>query len=229
MSAPVTRQPPAGPENIREVPGAWPVLGHIVPMLRRPLEFLPAGARYGDVVKVRFGRLPVYVLTHPDAVREVLVPGDLDYKRGRIFEKLEPGLGRGLATVSGAEHRRLRRLLQPVFTRERLVGYASVMRDAAEGTAASWQDGQTLEADVAMNELALTALTRSLFRFTAGADTSRAIQNGMGCLCHGLLMRTVLPSVWTRVPTPGNVRFDRAMATMHRAVGDLIGTYRDAG
>ncbi|MEV0611722.1 cytochrome P450 [Nonomuraea sp. NPDC050404] len=212
-----------------DVPGAWPLLGHIVPVLRRPLEFLPSAAAFGDVVKVRFGRLPVYLVTHPDTVREVLVPGDLDYTRGRIFEKLEPALGKGIATVSGAEHRRQRRLLQPVFTRERLIGYATVMRTAAEQVTDSWRDGQTLAMDEVMNDLALTALTRSLFAFTARPDTAQAIKEGMRALTHGLLLRTVLPTAWERVPTPGNLRFRRAMARMHGAIDDVIADYRQAG
>jgi cytochrome P450 len=222
-------QSPPGPGSIPEAPKAWPVLGHLVPMLGRPLEFLPAMAEYGDVVKVRFGRLPVYVATHPNAVLDVLVPGDLAYTRGRIFEKLEPALGKGIATVSGAEHRRQRRLLQPVFTRERIADYASIMRAVTEEATGSWQDGQILAVDKVMNDIALTALTRSLFRFTADADTAQAIQRGMRLLTRGLLIRTVVPTAWERVPTPGNIRFKRAMARMHRAIDEVIADYRDAG
>lgn len=205
------------------------MLGHIVPMLRRPLKFLPALAAHGDVVEVRFGRLPVYVLAHPNAVRDVLVPGDVDYKRGLVFEKLEPGLGRGIATASGAEHRRLRTLLQPVFSHERLVEYSSIMRDTAAEAAASWSDGQTMAADVVMNDLALSALTRSLFRFTPDTATAQAIKHGMRLLTHGLLWRTVLPAAAERVPTPGNLRFNRAMSRMHRAIDEVVTAYRADG
>lgn len=222
-------RPSGGGREVPEAPGGWPLLGHIVPILRNPLGFLPSLAQYGDVVKVRFGRLPVYVVTDPDSTRDVLVPGDVDYMRGLCFEKLEPGLGRGIATSSGAEHRRLRRMLQPVFSRERLAGYSAIMRDAAEETAASWQDGQTLAADEVMNDVALTALTRSLFKFTATAETAEAIKNGMRLLTNELLKRIVLPTAWERVPTPGNLRFNRAMTRMNQSIEDVITAYRDAG
>ncbi|MEV0074060.1 MULTISPECIES: cytochrome P450 [unclassified Amycolatopsis] len=211
-----------------EAPGAWPVLGHIVPVLRKPLEFLPALARYGDVVKVRFGNFPVYVIADPDATRDVLVPGDLEYKRGLCFERLKPGLGEGIATASGDEHRRLRKLLQPVFSRERLVEYSSIMRTAAEEAADSWQDGATLAADEVMNDLALTALTRSLFKFTANAETADAIKHGMRLLTHSLLKRIVLPPAWEKVPTPGNIRFTRAMNRMNRSIDEVVSAYRAA-
>lgn len=219
---------PSGSSGIQDVPGSWPFLGHIVPMVRRPLKFLPSVAEYGDVVRIRFGRLPIYVATHPNSVRDVLVPGDIAYTRGRIFEKLEPGLGKGIATVSGPEHRRQRRLLQPVFTHERLAEYATIMRTAAEEAVESWQDGQVLAVDEVMNDLALTALTRSLFKFTATPDTAQAIHHGMRSLTRGLLIRTVLPTAWERVPTPGNIRFRRAMAKMHAAIDEVIAEYREA-
>ncbi|WP_063726236.1 cytochrome P450 [Nocardia brasiliensis] len=215
--------------SIPEPPGAWPLLGHVVPMVRRPLEFLPAAARYGTVVRVRFGRLPVYIVTHPDTVREVLVPGDVNYARGRIFEKLVPALGRGLGTSSGAEHRRQRRLLQPAFSRERLTDYGSIMREAAIEASSTWKEGEVLAVDDVMNDVALTALTRSLFKFTANDDATQAIRDGLRVLTHGLLFLTVLPSAWERVPSPGNIRIKRALATMHKAVDDAIAIYRNAG
>jgi cytochrome P450 len=214
---------------VADAPGAWPLLGHIVPMLRDPLGFLPALAQYGDVVRVRFGRLPVYVVTDPESTRDVLVPGDVDYMRGLCFEKLEPGLGQGIATSSGAEHRRLRRLLQPVFGKERLAGYSAIMQEAAEEAAAAWQDGQVLAADEVMNDVALTALTRSLFKFTATPETAQAIKDGMRLLTNELLKRIVLPTAWERVPTPGNLRFNRAMTRMNTAIEHVIAAYREAG
>src|SRR5262245_57846472 len=111
--------------------------------------------------------------------------------------------------ASGAEHRRLRRLLQPVFSRERLIEYSSTMLATAQEAVASWHDGQSMAADEVMNDLALAALTRSLFRFTVNTGTAEAIKDGMRLLTHGLLARIVLPAAWERVPTPGNIRFRR--------------------
>ncbi|WP_395677089.1 hypothetical protein [Inquilinus sp.] len=103
--------------------------------------------------------------------------------------------------------------LPAVFTRERIAGYAAIMRNVAEEAVAPWRDGQVLAVDGIMNDLALTALTRSLFKFTPRADTARAIQHGVGVLTQGLLLRTVLPSAWEKVPTPGNLRFRGARRT----------------
>jgi cytochrome P450 len=103
------------------------------------------------------------------------------------------------------------------------------MRATAVAATAPWRDGQSMAANKVMNDLALTALTRSLFKFTVDAETAEAIKHGMRMLTHGLLTRIVLPSAWERVPTPGNIRFRRAMNRMHTAVQDTIDVYRDAG
>jgi cytochrome P450 len=103
------------------------------------------------------------------------------------------------------------------------------MRTAAEEVIAAWREGERLEVDRVMNDLAVTALTRSLFRFTPSAETAEAIKRGMHALTQGLLLRTVMPTTWERVPTPGNLRFRRAMARMHRAIDGVIRDYREAG
>ena len=53
-------------------PGAWPFLGHAVPLLRRPLALLDSLPAQGDLVEIRLGTRPAFVLCHPDLARRVL-------------------------------------------------------------------------------------------------------------------------------------------------------------
>ena len=62
--------------------GAWPLAGRVVPMLCRPLVFVLALVRYGDVVQARFGRLPVYFVTHHDVTAVIRPRWRLRYVRG---------------------------------------------------------------------------------------------------------------------------------------------------
>jgi hypothetical protein len=49
--------------SLPTAPGRLPVLGHVPALLRRPLEFVQSLHRYGDLVRIYFARLPVYVVT----------------------------------------------------------------------------------------------------------------------------------------------------------------------
>ncbi|MCM1965123.1 cytochrome P450 [Streptomyces sp. G1] len=214
---------------IPHAPGAWPLVGHVPSLIRNPLRFVTSLAAHGDVVRLRLGPLPVYALTHPALVHQVLVEDARDYARGRIFEKAGPFLGEGLLASSGTEHRRQRRLLQPAFHRDRISASIPVLRQAAERTSASWRPGQTVAVDRAMNELSLTMLTKTLFTADAGARAAAQIERALPVLATGLITRTLMPEWWTKLPTPANRRFDRSVHDMGTAIDEAVRAYRAQG
>ncbi|WP_371618320.1 cytochrome P450 [Streptomyces sp. NBC_00454] len=210
-------------------PGAWPLAGHVPSLIRNPLRFVTSLAAHGDVVRLRLGPLPVYALTHPALVHQVLVEDARDYARGRIFEKAGPFLGDGLLAHSGTEHRRQRRLLQPAFHRDRIAASIPMLRQAAERISASWSPGQTVAVDRSMNELSLTMLTKTLFAADAGARAATQIERALPVLAQGLITRTLMPEWWTKLPTPANRRFDRSVHDMGASIDEAVHAYRAEG
>ncbi|WP_405978186.1 cytochrome P450 [Streptomyces sp. NBC_00158] len=217
---------PARPQS---APGAWPLAGHVPSLIRRPLRFVTSLAAHGDIVRIRLGPLPVYALTHPDLVQQVLVDDARNYARGRIFDKAGPFLGDGLLAASGAEHRRQRRILQPAFHRERIAAATPAILRAAQDTSDSWKPGQRIAVDRVMNELSLTMLAKTLFQAEAGAPAAAQIRSSLPVLAGGLIVRTLMPEWWTRLPLPGNRRFDRAVHSMSTAIDDAVHSYRANG
>jgi cytochrome P450 len=174
--------------------------------------------------------MSAYVVTEPALVRQLLVPGDLDYVRGRVFDKLEHIFGsKSLITTSGAEHRQMRRMLQPAFHQERIADYSKHMIIAAEDIAASWLPGQTVDVETAMSDLAIAGATSSLFSASPVAAASAVIQQNMPIIMRGVFMRTVLPASWEKLPTPGNRNYAKAISAVHRILDDTIAGYRSSG
>ncbi|HLG15462.1 MAG TPA: cytochrome P450 [Blastocatellia bacterium] len=65
-------------------PRGKPVLGNLLSFRRDPLGFLSALAReYGDIVRLKFGRQDVYLLNHPDYIRDVLVTHNTNFIKSR--------------------------------------------------------------------------------------------------------------------------------------------------
>src|SRR4051812_39650834 len=96
-------------------PGRFPVINHPIQLLHRPLDFLVSLRGVGDLDKIRLGREWVYVVCHPDLIRQVMVTDpDIFQKGGPLIEKVRSLVGNGLATCPSADHTRLRRLMQPV-------------------------------------------------------------------------------------------------------------------
>ncbi|MGH7265986.1 MAG: cytochrome P450, partial [Candidatus Rokuibacteriota bacterium] len=113
----------ADPATIARPPGPkahW-LTGHLRQLAGDRLAFLRACAReYGDVVFLRFGRRPAYLVSHPDLVEAVLVTHQRDFVKSWVVRLLRPVLGDGLLTSDGDHWLRQRRLVQPAFHRARI-------------------------------------------------------------------------------------------------------------
>jgi cytochrome P450 len=88
--------------------------------------------QYGDISTFRAGPLRVYLLNHPDLIRDVLVTHNRRFMKSEVLQRAKRVLGEGLLTSEGDFHLRQRRMMQPVFHRERIIGYSRSMTEAAE-------------------------------------------------------------------------------------------------
>src|SRR4029077_12593365 len=90
----------------------------------------------------------------PEIVRDILVTHQAKFKKSRILERARVLLGDGLLTSEGEHHKRQRRLVQPAFHRERLMGYSESMVECAAACRDRMQGGEAL--DVAKEMMRLT-------------------------------------------------------------------------
>src|SRR5205085_373847 len=133
---------PPGP---RRALSGNPLFGFLA-FRRDALSFLTKLAReYGDVVFFRMGPQRVYMLNHPDLIKDALVTHQDSFMKGRALQRSKRLLGEGLLTSEGEYHRRQRRLAQPAFHRQRIEAHGEKMIDFAARAARQWQDGQTLD------------------------------------------------------------------------------------
>jgi cytochrome P450 len=110
-------------------PKLSPLDGYLLATGRRdPLSFLLNASRdYGDIVHFRIARQSIYLLNHPDFVKDVLVDNYQKFLKGRGIDRTNRIMGRGLVTSEGSFHRRQRQLINPAFHRQRIAGYGDVM------------------------------------------------------------------------------------------------------
>src|SRR5919106_3931981 len=113
--------------------------GNLFDYTRDHLGFLTRCAReYGDVVRLRFVNVPVYLLNHPDHIEYVLVRNNRNFTKSKGVRHSLGFLGDGLLTSEGSFWRRQRRLAQPAFHRERIDAYSGVMVECAERAISGW-------------------------------------------------------------------------------------------
>ncbi|WP_131741214.1 cytochrome P450 [Actinomadura roseirufa] len=209
------------------VPGALPLLGHGVSLVRRRLEFLRQARAYGPIVELRIGPTAAYLVNEHTLLRQMLVQDAARFPRGIHFQKARAVAGNGIITASGPEHRRQRRLVLPAFNRKRVEVYAQVMREIAVQRIEGWPQDRPMELKPEFVGLATRVGTKALFSAELATPAVATVERALPVLTRRVSLRAMDPTgLLERLPTPGNRRFATMMDELHGMIDGIIGTYR---
>ncbi|MEU9131093.1 cytochrome P450 [Kitasatospora sp. NPDC048540] len=218
---PATRAP--GPPGL-------PLLGSMLDLKQDPLRaYLDARRDHGDVVRFSAGppglRAEFYLVCSPEGAQQVLATQAANFRKENVFyEEIRQTFGNGLLTSQDADYLRQRRLVQPLFTRRRVDGYAQAVAAESAALAERWERTPRGVVDAAdeMSRFALRTVARILF----GADVEAAIDvvrtafPVLGRYVRGRALSPLrTPRSW---PTPGNREAAAAEAALHRVCDDII-------
>jgi len=212
---PTITYPPGPPRSLRSLVIYGPG--------RDPIAFFSNLAHtYGDVSHVQMAGEHLFLFNHPNLIRDVLVTNQRNFLKGRGLERARRFLGQGLLTSEGAMHLRQRRLMQPMFHRDRISTYASVMTEYADRLQRGWHDGATIDAAQEMNRLALLIVGKTLF----DADVESHAKNVGTALTAvmGSFWMTMLPfsDLMEHLPLPAFRRSKKARAELDAIIYGMI-------
>jgi cytochrome P450 len=196
------------------------------------LKFLLDGRnRYGDVFRHDFGPLHFHLVAHPDHVRHVLLDNQRNYPRSWYYDRLHVVVGEGLVTTEGDAWRRLRRIVQPAFHRERIEALVKEMTNVTDSLRIRWQanvrSGEPIDFALEFLNLTLQIVGRTLLGIELGGKSDPlgpALTTGLEYGEHRLLNLLSFPP---GVPSPINLRFKRALRCIDSAIYEIISTRRN--
>jgi cytochrome P450 len=222
-----TRRPPTRPRP----PG--PPLGPVATIRafrRDPISLLERAAAFGDVSILRTPRARTFVVNHPDLVWDVLVSDHRSFRKGPTIEAARRVLGDGLLTSEGEDHRRDRRLIQPMFQPTRLRAYVPTIERLTDTAIDRWRDGQELDVHAEMSRLTLSIVVEALFGADLPAADAVTVSDALTeVLAQYRRVFSPLLVLTERLPLPANRRFDRAVGVFDAAVYRLIDRRRAEG
>jgi len=200
-------------------------------MGRDPLTFLTdLRDRYGDIARVPLGSETLYLFSHPDLVRDVLVTNHRNFHKGRGLERAKILLGEGLLTSEGDFHLRQRRLAQPAFHRQRVAAYGTTMATYAASRRDQWQSGATIDAHQEMMALTLAIVGKTLFDADVeheAAEIGAALATTFESFSFGFFLP--FGELLERLPLPATLRFRKARARLDATIYRLIEERRRTG
>ncbi|EYB69489.1 hypothetical protein DEIPH_ctg005orf0054 [Deinococcus phoenicis] len=190
--------------------------------------------RYGDVVRYQLGPRVVHLLSHPDLAQQVLVNRAAQHPKLPAGNGLGLLLGRGL--VTNDDHPSWlsqRRMMQPVFHRERLAGMAGEMTAAGDRMLERWRvryrPGDTVDVAEELMRVTLDIISRTMFGAEVGQDAAHigpAVEEGTRFVNLRSQSAVRLPLRW---PLPAHGRFRVAKGTLDAVVARIICERRTAG
>jgi cytochrome P450 len=207
-------------------PAGWDLLRRLRRSQVNPLaEWMDARGVFGDVVRYRAGRLPVYLVSHPDDVQRVLQGNWRNYRKGVFNQSLVPLLGQGLLTNEAESWLAQRRLLQPAFHREHLRDLASIMAGEAEALVERWRvsapSGEPVEVGPAMHRLTFRIASRALLGVRM--DMNDLLGQSFATAIEHVNFRSrhpFAPPAW--MPTRRNRRYQRVVEQLDGLIFSII-------
>ncbi len=211
--------------EIRRPPGPHSFLpgGGLLRMRRDPLALLlDMAQKYGDVSHVRTGDRQIYLLNHPDYIKDLLVTNSANFVKSIAVQKMKVFLGEGLLTSEGDYHERQRRLIQPAFHAPRIDAYAQIMADQTRRVGGGWQGGQTLDIAKEMTRLTMSIVAKTLFGAELETE-AKELGAALTTLLKGFRL-FLLPfgDQIVKLQLPVNRRFRQAGEQLNRAIGGII-------
>lgn len=211
-------------------PSGVPFFGSYFELKRSPTDFfLRLRQDYGEISYFRLAHQHVTLLTRPDFVQEVLMTHESNFTKSRILQRAKRVLGEGLLTSEGEFHLRQRRLAQPAFHRERLVGYGETMCTVAARACERWRDGEQVDMGREMLRITLAIVGLTLFSTDVEGDAVE-IGRAMSALFATFeLMVLPFADYLHLLPLPAMRRAERARRQLDRYIYDMIERRRRSG
>ena len=221
-SSPVTY--PAGPSS--RLP-----LNLFFNFLRDPLTVLHnLSKEYGDISHFKFGGQHIYLINHPDYIKDVLVTYNNNFIKSRGLQLAKRVLGEGLLTSEGELHYTQRQLIQPVFQPDVISKYANIMTDYAQDISSRWNDDHgTIDIHKEFMHLTLAIVSKAFFNVSIEESETKEIDQYVTTLIE-YFNRARIPfaGIIEKLPLPNNMRFRHAKKQLDTIIYRIIDSYRNS-
>lgn len=209
-------------------PDGLPILGNGWAFSRDPVEAMESWATHGDLVRLRFGGESMYMVTHPELIKRILVEEQQKFTIGpeqqETFEGIEDY---AMTTATGDRWKRLRRAAHPAFTRARIEQYGDRMAAVTARFVDAWDDGEQFALHAEMRRLTVQILGETLLDEDIRGHEDVVIEAADAFVARTNFRRPgqMLPD-W--IPTPTERRFRRTVERLDAFVERLVARRQDA-
>jgi cytochrome P450 len=178
--------------------------------------------KYGDISKIKFGPFTVIYLANPDYIEHVLLNRDtyIKVQEGGMLRIL---LGNGLLTSEGDFWLKQRRLIQPVFHKQRLDRFVQKISESTDEMLATWETKQNESLDVysEMNRVTLDIVGKTLFSTNVKSEFDK-VNGALTKIMTAIRNRSRFMRFPLWVPLPSHLRIQHNREVLDETIREII-------
>ena len=197
--------------------------GHLARMGVGKLAFMEQCERQFPVGRFRIYHVPLFVVSDPDLIGDVLVHRNDDFIKTWVLRSAaRPLFGDGLVTSSGETWKRNAARMRPRFTPRQVDHYVPAIHRHTEALLQEWKAGETRDIPLDMSYLTLRIACDTLF-----GVGELEVRDALLCACNAsqaffAQWESIYWPVPEMMPTLTNVRYRSAIRSLNRRIYDLI-------
>jgi cytochrome P450 len=195
-----------------------------------PTYLLKQAERYGDIFKFQ-GAFPVYSISDPESVREILTRAWPEFTKETIdYKVISTVFGNGLVTNDGESWAHQRKLIQPVFASKSINGFDLIINSVTRNILDTWIQNENTDIwlDREMSRITFQIVSRTLFGADIDDVSDEMIDILMLLNIYPLRLDALL-RLFPHIPTPSNRRFRAANRRLDEIVYGLIKSHKEYG
>lgn len=201
-------------------------------LAKSPLNFFIESQRqHGGMASLNLGPTRLLLIHHPDLVQHVLQDNWRNYGKGSMWVAIRKLVGNGLLGSEGEYWLRQRRLMQPMFHRQKLAALTTIMTDVVAAMLDEWKQlaaaGKPVEIAEAMSVLTMQIIVKTMFGTGITPDETRRMVEA-----YTKALRLMNVRMWTFflpdfIPLPGDGALREVLheidETVHRFIRERRG------
>lgn len=201
-----------------------PFFGELLSFAKDPLGYLVEVQSRGNRLSYQkaMGQ-HFFILFEPEDIEHVLVKNSKNYQKNKFLKAWDSFFGQGLLTSDGDTWKRDRKMIQPLFHREKITIYTQFMEAVSRARYSSWKVGECKVINKEMNALTLDIFMRSILGVELDPEKERIVEHAFDhCMAYFHFTANPLGLILGSLPSPMKKNYEQGIQVLHEIIEEIL-------